>query len=240
MIKELQDLYEKKWEKLCYEMQRVLDNVELEIKPTCPLLLTVDEEEIYNESDIKLMIFGQETNNWFDIFHSDIKKIQNYYKSYFLSCDWELDTKRIFWKKIKQVIKALHEKYPEKKISFTWNNIIKIGKYKHQNRPPDYIYNIEKEYFSVVHEELKIFKPDVVIFFSGPDYDDVIKDKLGNVLYTPICDLPIRELALLHISEIPFSFRTYHPSGSKFFGKEYEEKCLKAILDTINLKNWQS
>lgn len=233
MNTKLLTLYKSKWADLCQAMQPIIDDDNLEIKPTCPLLIGVDEEE-YKNADIRLMIFGQETNNWFELFNPDIEKVLSYYDEYFLSGDWETDTRRAFWQGLKPYINAIKAKYPNKKVAFVWNNIIKIGKLDEKGTPPDYIYNIEKTYFSVVKEEIKILKPNMILFFTGPNYDNKLVDNFGELKLNKISSLPEYELASLDLLDIPNVFRTYHPMGAKFFGKEYIDKCFTAIIDNTN------
>ena len=43
------------------------------------------------------------------------------------------------------------------------------------------IYKIEKEHFSIAKEEVEILKPDVILFLTGPNYDQYIKDKFYEI-----------------------------------------------------------
>ena len=234
MNTKLLTLYKSKWADLCQALQPIIDDDNFKIKPTCPLLIAVDDEEEYKNADIRLMIFGQETNNYFELFNPNIDKVLSYYDEYFLSGDWELDTKRAFWQGLKPFITAIKSKYPNKKIAFIWNNIIKIGKLNEKGTPPDYIYNIEKKYFSVVKEEINILKPNMILFFTGPNYDNKLIDNFGALKLNKISSLPESELASLELLDISNVFRTYHPMGAKFFGKEYIDKCFTAIIENTN------
>lgn len=66
--------------------------------------------------------------------------------------------------------------------------------------------------FPVLRHELKIANPDVIIFFTGPTYDDRIKSIFGGVQYNNIGDIPLRHFARLAHRELPEkTYRTYHP-----------------------------
>lgn len=83
MNSKLLDLYNSKWDKLCLAMQPILQDQTLEIKPTCPLLLSVNDND-YNSGDIRLMVYGQETNSWYSEFHNGIDPIVECYEEFSL------------------------------------------------------------------------------------------------------------------------------------------------------------
>jgi hypothetical protein len=71
MNDQLLNLYNSKWGDLCSAMQPILADNTLELKPTCPLLLTIDNEDEFNNGEIRIMVFGQETNSWYnELFYS--------------------------------------------------------------------------------------------------------------------------------------------------------------------------
>lgn|GEM_PF-2054340 len=77
---------------------------------------------------------------------------------------------------------------------------------------PNYIYEVEKETFNVVKEELEILQPNIVLFLSGSYYDGKLKNVLGEIKYSPLPNYRERQLSKLDISGIDFAFRTYHPN----------------------------
>ena len=62
MNAKLLELYSSKWEKLNSEIAKLNKDKSIDIKPTNPLLIFVKNEEEFINADIRLMIFGQETN----------------------------------------------------------------------------------------------------------------------------------------------------------------------------------
>ena len=62
------------------------------------------------------MIYGQETNNWYEKFHNDIQEIGDKYDSFFSKGEcWSYGGQ--FWNGAKRFLELLQQKYPDKKIS---------------------------------------------------------------------------------------------------------------------------
>lgn len=90
--------------------------------------------------------------------------------------------------------------------------------------------------FPVLGRELKIANPHVVIFFTGPTYDDLIKNTIfKGVEYKNVGDIPKEHFAQLSLpnsanSELPEkTYRTYHPyhlriSKHKLWHQAFGEK----------------
>lgn len=234
MNKQLLNLYSSKWDKLCSAMQPILEDDTLETKPTCPLLLSIGNEEEFKNADIRLIVFGQETNNWYEEFHNEIIHIIGKYDEFYNSggC-WSYGGQ--FWNGVARFIAMLQEKYPNKKISLIWNNIVKIGKFNDKGFPPDYVYEVEREHFSVIKNELKILQPTVVLFLTGPNYDSVIVDNFGDLAFTKLpTGFSERQIARLSLTGIPFAFRTYHPN---YLWRNDINSYFESIIDKINIYN---
>jgi hypothetical protein len=216
MNKQLFELYSSKWDELCAAMSLIIENKKLAIKPTNPLLLTIDDEEAFKKSDIRVMIFGQETNDWEkpeynnDIQGDDVQYVLDIY-NYFYHTGACYIRGGQFWTGVNRFRKMLAEKHPAKKISYVWNNVVKIGKFNDKGCPPDYIYDAERNCFSVIKEEIDIIKPNVILFLTGPDYDNKISDIFGKLTYAPLAPFSERELSKISIPNVDVAFRTYHP-----------------------------
>ena len=83
MNEALLNLYSSKWEDLTAATTSILEDETLDIKPANPLILYIDEEEEYKSADIRLMIFGQETNSWYDERGATIEAVQTLYDGFF-------------------------------------------------------------------------------------------------------------------------------------------------------------
>jgi hypothetical protein len=211
MNDQLLNLYNSKWDNLCSAMQPILADKTLELKPTCPLLLTIGNEEEFNNAEIRLMVYGQETNSWYNEFHNNQQPIIDNYDSFFNDGEcWSYGGQ--FWNGVSRFISSLQTKYPDKKIKSVWNNIVKIGKYNDKGFPPDYIYEVEREHFSVIKDELEIIKPNIVLFFTGPNYDSIVHDNFGKLEKQALAPYSERQISKIKLDGVDFAFRTYHPN----------------------------
>lgn len=223
MNQELSALYSSKWDNLMSAIKPILEDEKLDIKPANPLLLSIHEEEAYKNADIRIMIFGQETNSWYDKRGATIDAVQSLYDVFFNQGEcWSYSGQ--FWNGISRFITSIQKKFPDKKIRLVWNNIVKIGRQGDKGFPPNYIYEIEREKFHVIPSELEILKPNVVLFLTGPNYDRILKDNFGELEYEALPNYSQRQLSRVFLKDVPFSFRTYHPNYlwrnqiDKYFG----------------------
>ena len=231
MNKELKKLYASKWEILSKELNKVLNDNTIPIKPTNPLLIKLHNEEEYKNADFRIMFVGQETNDWDSVFHANLDIVLNVYQDF--TSGRRFAHKGHFKNHINRFLNLIEQKYPNKKTEWVWNNIVKIGRAEEKGYPPNEIINIEREYFNIFKEELRILKPNIIIFFTG-SYDFEIDIKLNNPCRTNIPEFNNSELQLIHIEGIPFAFRTYHPKKINFLGKKNYDKIYNTIIDSIN------
>lgn len=175
---QLAELYSKNWSEL-----------EMKAKSTAnithPLLIKVNEEK-YLESDIKVMIFGQETDGWHGEFPreenpSTVERLMSAYESYYYGV--KNKSKRPFWnnRNFKYFENKItkHFKEKNKNVAFLWNNISKIGKTS-RGRATGNIRELELKYLKVIEDEIEILKPDIVIFSTGVSRDKHIEDAFGR------------------------------------------------------------
>jgi hypothetical protein len=235
---QLYELYVSKWDGLCKGMQPILKDEVYDVKPADPLLLFPGTEggNEYDSADIRVMIFGQETKGWsdfgYDNLSTDIEQIMNGYDKFVT----DGGTPGPFWYGIRLFIKLLNKRFPEKKTGYIWNNIIKIGKKNGKGSSPDYIYNVEQQYFSVVKKEIEILKPHIILFLTGPNYDDRIKNKLGEVTFEPLSpSYDEREIAKLTIPHVDYAVRTYHPNYLDPQGKGSIEAYFETIISEFKI-----
>lgn len=230
MNEALTKLYSSKWDKLTAGLKPIIQDESLDIKPANPLLIYIDNEEEYKNADIRLMIYGQETNSWYEKEDGTIDDIQTLYDGFFNGGEcWTYGGQ--FWNGINRFLSFLQKKFPDKKIRLTWNNIVKIGKHGDKGFPPDYIYEIERGHFHVIPEELKILNPNVVLFFTGPNYDSIIKDNFGELKYEALPNSTERQLSRVTLPNVRFAYRTYHPN---YLWRNDIDDYFDTIIDDIN------
>lgn len=230
MNEALLNLYSSKWENLMAATKPILEDETLDTKPANPLLLCIDKEDEFKNADIRLMIFGQETNSWYDQRGATIDAVQTLYNNFFNKGEcWAYGGQ--FWNGISRFLSSLQTKFPNKKIRLTWNNIVKIGKQGEKGFPPDYIYEIERQNFHVIPAEMEILKPNVVVFMTGPNYDSVIKDNFGVLKYEALPNSTERQLSRVTLKDVRFAYRTYHPN---YLWRNDIDDYFNTIIDDIN------
>ncbi|WP_338353035.1 hypothetical protein [Thalassolituus oleivorans] len=227
----VQSLYRENWANL----QRSLKQLDAR-QYTNPFLIAFDEG-LLNKSDLKVMIFGQETKGWgdrcgiLDTPESTVAMYDTFFcQKKFYSGYW----KSSFWKAFRYFEKQLQKAHPDKSIYFSWNNISKIGKSKGKTGVSKEARAAERQTFSVVFSEVQAFDPDIVIFLTGPNRDGDIKHHFKDAKFTSInSKVDKRALAKVSSEFLPMrTIRMYHPS---YFAGFYRvrESALKAIVNDV-------
>lgn len=232
MNEKLQEIYKSKWDDLSSSLEEILSDNSKENKPTNPLLLYINEE-IYRNADLRVMIFGQETNDWEGDFQNNINICLNTYDDFFNANDCYSYGGQ-FWNGFNRFLTLLKNRFPEKKVSSIWNNVIKIGNSgRDKNYPPEYIYNIERQKFSVIEKEIEILKPNIILFLSGPNYDAELRNSLTNVQFSQLNkNFTERQLAKIKYQDYNNTFRTYHPN---YLWRHGIDTYFNEIIDNIEI-----
>jgi len=213
MKNQLINLYKENWENLKTAFVKILEEEQFEQKPTNPLLIYLNEKEYLN-ADIKVMIFGQETNDWGKNFNGQLVETLEIYDEFYNTGYAINNYGGHFWNGYNRFINLLKKNYKDKKICTVWNNIVKIGASgRDQNHPKDYIYDVEIKNFLIIEKEINVLKPDIILFLTGPNYDSNIKNHFHDVQFME-CDskFSTRQISELKIQNSKNVFRTYHPN----------------------------
>jgi len=193
-----------------------------------PHLMYVWEEE-YKKANTKVLFIGQETNGWYNnkiSADSDIADAIDTYKNFELGINYN----SLFWQKIYYMNEILNGTKDKKNI--LWTNINKYGK-SDIGRPDAKITSLENEYFNVLKDEINILNPEVVILFTGPNYDNDLKNKLGEIIFHDCSNHNQRILARLENKYLPYhSYRTYHPGYARRAKMEYLYEEILSIIKT--------
>ena len=228
-------LYESKWSKLC----NALDQNGLYEFEYNPLLLGIKDVEDFDEADIKVMLFGQDMSAgcWYKYDRQKqplsecmmaIRTFDNVIGSVSLNGSKQY---RGMGGGMNSFIKIFNGRFRDKKVRYVWNDIAKLGRNLKANSNKDILLQIEKDCFNVIRDEFNIIKPQVIIFFTGPD--DFWEEKLQHALginqsnYSAVSGFDLRQLALLNLdknvySSVKYAFRTYHPRYLKGRRKRYD------------------
>jgi len=65
-------------------------------------------------------------------------------------------------------------------------------------------------------DEISILNPTAVVFFTGPRYDEILRDEFRDIEFTTVDNRPVRAFARVSHERLPnssirASYRTYHP-----------------------------
>ncbi len=229
--KDLKNLYEINYKHLAKELIAINKEIEDESKQaTNPLLLKVNEH--YISADLKIMLFGQETNCWLGerndgAFLGEIQPVIDLYDDFYTN-DRCFTYGGQFWNGVKRLKTMLQQDIPNKKIGFLWNNVVKIG--QRVSGFPYKINHITNQYFNVIKEEIQITEPDILIFLSGPRYDNELSKIFGDYTTERMGSFSERQLCKIECPDIPTGFRTYHPN---YLWRNGIDKYFNAIIEEI-------
>jgi hypothetical protein len=194
--------YRQHWTNL-QSVLRETDNVEKNF--TYPLLINIFPE--YLIAPVKLFVVGQQTRGWQKKTEGDaITYLIQRYEHFHLGQRYR---RTPFWQACHQLNLKLNPDGPQ--YGFIWSNLIKIDQNKH--RPVAEIEEKVCTAFPVLPLEIQISRPDVVVFFTGPNYDFRLKKTFYGLTFQAIAGYKVRTLARVIHNSLPYnSFRTYHPA----------------------------
>lgn len=242
----LYGIYNRKWDALCC----ILDYNQLKGNEYSPLLLSVDDPDDFDNADIKVMVFGQVMSwgNWYEYSRQNqtleecmmsIKTFDNIRGSIDLEGN---RMRRGMGGGINLFIDILNGKLPNKKIRYVWNDIVKLGRNIRGNEKSDVLSKIENDYFDVIAEEINAIRPQVLLFFTGPDiyWERKLQQRLQVTPddYSPIQGWNIRQVARINIDKEKFPsvksvVRTHHPCAWISKKARYND-IADAIIPSLN------
>ncbi|MDR0544260.1 MAG: hypothetical protein LBG30_02790 [Odoribacteraceae bacterium] len=229
---QLENLYTGKWNAIHEALQGVSEKES--VLYANPHVIYVDDEEAWTRARLRVMFFGQETRGWEDEDGSDktIAYLSDMYDRFFNKGEC-IRYGGHFWNGIGRLRSAFAERFPDVETQFVWSNIIKVGKKGKAGRPSEAMYSQVRQHFHVIPEEVRILQPNVLLFLTGPRYDDAIRFNFGEVAFTPVSPFSGRELAKLSIPGTDFAFRTYHPN---YLWRKGINSFFDAILQSITIE----
>lgn len=155
--------------------------------------------ESYHPAKTKLMIVGQETRGWGNP-QDDVETQLSRYVRFDLGKRF---MRTPFWRNSHVLNKAVNEGGSQ--LTFLWSNLVKASRL--ETRPPTEVEELVSG-LGLVQGEIRIARPDAVVFFTGPNYDARLRKTFPGVEYHSIFDLVYR---LEHPDLPELAFRTYHP-----------------------------
>lgn len=196
----------------------------------------------YRKAKRKVLFVGRETNGWdsfkttLDTFRSNDEELKRENCIEYLQ--WMYEDLRFhrkydhtpFWKAMRRLYQVVSPGDGDDGFLHT-----ELVRFDYANkRPPKEIEELLRREYNVLHMEIKALSPEIVIFLTGPDYDDhLIKSyhRVGGsgipLSFESVKDFNAKSLLRVVHSELPYhTYRTYHPMHSLHFNE-------KAIFEPI-------
>lgn len=216
-----------------------------------PPLIMVEPQE-WKTQERKVLIVGQETQEWSYISDAgeraeidflkdalgDLNSVDRLAKRYVhfdLGDEYPSLARTPFWRAHRQIANTLchGDKY-----AVLWTNISPVSIWRERGSF-SMVWNLsEKERKSIstwqqgrLLGEILELKPDVVVFFTGPNYDEYLEREFLGVQFENFWRDEIRTIAKLTHSFLPSkSFRTYHPA---FLSRSRQWEIVDTLIEDV-------
>lgn len=179
----------------------------------------------------KILVVGQETNGW--EFNESVKDSMLFTLYFLYSAQHNGKLSFTFPFEFCKSVNNYNYDENYRKTYFAWVSLRKFAyNEKHAYPLGREIQNIVDNEFNILEEEIRIIKPDIVLFLTGPNYDDYIKTQLGGVKFYELenSGYKKRRFARVEHEVLPEkSFRIYRPEylNRVHLKNEYLERLKK-------------
>lgn len=173
---ELRNRYLLKWDGFKEEIQRIKRHESYHH----PHLLSTTEsfEKNWQEADLRLMIFGINTNGWGmdeNIYSVSTEEALNalmdqYERFYFGNGNWKYG--QVFWNYF-YCFEELLKAQLGKKVSIIWNNLYKTS---------PQLWEVENRHFNLALDEIEVFKPNVIMLWGSGEIGRFHEKLSGNAV----------------------------------------------------------
>jgi len=216
--KKLGEMYKEHWENL--------QSFKKEYRLSSPLLIKVPK--CYERQKTKLFVVGQQTDEWFE--GNSVDKLMEEYKNFNFGINYRYTP---FW----DCVRKLEKELSINEGCIVWSNLNRMDDPKNKYKCPDR--KIEKKMaknFPFLPEEIRICNPDILVFFTGPYYDENIEEDIFPGVEYEELNNQKRVLAKISLPNFDVeAYRTYHPNylfrKPKDFGKKGEGIIQSIISD---------
>ena len=184
--------------------------------------LLIDVPDAYRDATVKLMVVGQQTNGWGHP-NDKIGGLLAEYRRFDLGKAY---VNSPFWQAAHAVYASLNPDGPPR--GFLWSNLVKVD--IAQKRPSPAIEELISS-ADLLQHELAITQPDIVVFFTGPGYDERLRATFQGVEYERVDDFVNR---LSHDALPEQTFRSYHPGYLRRSGNWSVIEELKTLIGGVS------
>ena len=171
----------------------------------------------YEESELKAVIVGQENNGWMkeNYFHfldsrQPMERALREYREFVAK--WEY--KSPFFQYFHDLREQIHGSAGlVKKQSVLWSNLFKVNHNGKSTLASTHYEKMLALQSGIFRAEMEILNPEVVIFLTGPRYDQVIEKFYDDAKFIAVEPHLGRQVARVEATGLPMlAFRSYHPS----------------------------
>jgi len=169
-----------------------------------------------------LLIIGQETNGWmYDV--EDLEKQMKHYEDFNVGINYKSSP---FWNITRKVETAIGSEL----YTCAWTNVNKFD--LDAGRPSGEYEKAISTVDDILIEEIRIVKPKVCLFYTGPSFDDRLKSIFENIEFIEIPGWTTRQLCQLKHPLLPdLTFRSYHPKSLRL--RYLEEDFVNYISERL-------
>jgi hypothetical protein len=177
--------------------------------------LLVEVPPTYMQGAHRLLVVGQQTNGWRGHLWKRVQaapgevadpvaELLGKYRGFERG---RHDRSPPFWRCAHQIQQLLNPGADP--FGFLWSNLLKVD--QGQNRPSHAVEDAILRH-RMLPREIELAAPSVVVFFTGPEYDEVLRKTFPGAALEPVPHEKPRLLARVRHETLPqHSYRTYHP-----------------------------
>lgn len=165
-----------------------------------PFLMSPKKE--FHLQPLPLLVIGQETNGWSYFVEDPLRQMQTY-ENYEVGKNY---SNTALWNTVRKIENVLGNK----PCSCEWSNLSRFDLYggRSHGRYQKAIAVLD----NLLHDEVKIVRPQMCLFFTGPNLDIRIERVFKGLRLEPQSGWEPNQLCrLVHSSLPPLTFRSYHP-----------------------------
>ena len=218
--------------------QRLKPNSKGEVKViTKPFWLKVPDE--YATARKRILMINQETYGWHHTFRvKSPEDLMQYYADFIERDVLGANKPSPVWVKFRN-LRELALKYGAAiiasnigKIGYVWESKYRYGCRGFKKKDVNYHPWVNEVFL----KEIEILKPDMILFFSGPNYDEYIDRRFEDYGFPKpqrlraLADVESRKFARIEVPGFPPMYRTYHPV---YLQRNARQPWAKAVVAEI-------